>query len=1587
MRKSSGEYEDVRSSGSANGYDRSGQDGSSEGSAAQDVNNSVSALGLKVVLFSPNERCCSELSSCLREAQCGEVVVRNSYPSLKTDLNSLIGDNCDIVIVELDSDPDHALGVVERIRSANSAMVMVCSSKPGTDLLMRCMHAGAREFLDLPLDREQVVDAMVRAAARTTTTRQPAAPEKSSNGKLLAFMGTKGGAGVTTLATNYAVALAEQTGARTLLLDLDLPLGDAALNLGLTPEYSTINALERIDRLDSNMLMQLLVRDSSGLYVLAAPGHYVSMQPSDEAITGLLELASRSFDYVVIDVGSRLDLRGTSLFRMASNIYLVTQVDVADLRNCNRLISQYFGGEYNNIEVVLSRYKRIGLTIDDKEIARLLSADVRWKIPSDEAAVSAMHNDGVPLIHGNNIVSKAIRQMVTAVAPKQGAGDPVAIKPAVEEPVSRKTKAAVKAKAKSDGGLLSIFSGQTDSEPSESEAEAASTSAQETRVYRGIVYVKGADGQWHAQGKADEEPAEQNYSQASAQSYTQNYPQQYAQNYSDYVEPEVSWNAPQPIDSGTALSEAQLNATANVEGTFEYKPAVGEVMPAGTHMLTVVFTPQSDPDNPVESSVQLTVNKLTPVIEWQKPESIFYGKPLGEEQLNAKADVPGSFVFNPPSGTVLSEGTHALSLIFIPEDLINYNTAVSVASISVSRMAPEITWSNPAPIFYGTRLDGAELNAKAQIPGKFIYSPAEGTMLPVGVHKLNVTFVPDQTEHYRESKSSVTLIVSRNTPEAFWKQPADIVYGTPLGPEHFLIEAKVPGAFEFSAEPGEVLCAGRHTLIAYFTPQDQDSYAETEYEATLTVAKSRPTLTWKNAAQIVYGTELSSNELNAEASVPGKIEYTPGLGEVLPVGQHTVTARLTPNDSINYESIEAQMFLGVEKAVPVVDWPQQLSITYGTPLGDHLFQVHTSVRGSYTLTPPKGEVLPAGAYRIHAVFTPDDAGNYHPVEADVTVQVSKALPAIAWESPRSIPYGTELSGAQLNAKANVSGHFTYTPTFGDVLGAGQHTVKAVFIPDDEGNYQRVQASVQLSVDKATPIIRWPEPEPIVYGEKLGERQLRAHASVPGVFTYTPAAGELLEAGTYKITASFTPQDDANFVSTQASMKLVVNKAVPTLEWPDPAPIEWGTPLSSAQLNAHANVPGNFAYAPGENERLKAGFHTLAVVFLPEDARNYAPVQTTASLTVNRATPLITWTPVSPVAYGTPLGPDQLNAKTAIPGVFVYSPADGVVLEAGTTRLAATFFPEDDANYAEADASASLQVEKAVPAIDWPTPEPIEYGTVLNEIQLNAKSTVQGTFTYVPPAGSLLSAGNHTPTVLFTPDSPNYMPTESTVSLVVKKSTPKIIWDAPEPIVSGSPLSVAQLNAKSSVPGKFAYFPRAGTVLQPGAHKIELTFVPTDAANYAPVQTSVELTVIEIKEVAIDWQPPAPIRYGTPLGSDQLCAKASVPGIFVYSPAEGTVLAAGTQTLMVTFIPDDDAKYAATQSSVSLVVESGEQAAAAAAAAPAAKRVIAPGTTINRVTVKPKAAPEPAPQSAKREIRVYKGATYVKEADGQWHLLK
>ena len=371
----------------------------------------MSAGALSIAVISPDEQRRNDATIALGECQTGPIREFISYPPNLNDVSRMLGNNFDIIFVDLDSDPEYALELVENICTLGLATAIVYSAQADPDLLVRCMRAGAREYLMLPFDKEEIAEALVRAS----TLRSMVRPSKKTNGRLLVFLSAKGGSGATTLACNYAVSLAQESQQKTLLIDLNLPLGDVAINLGIKAQYSIVSAFQNTSRLDSHFLSGLLVQHSSGLFVLAAPSELDTTYVSANAIDKLLQVACQGFDYVVVDAGSRLDLQRKHLFDESATIYLITQAGIPELRNSHRLIAQLSSEGSPKLEIVINRYDPRSLEIDEEHITKALTRPAQWKIPNNYAAVRRMQNTATPFTEEDSPISRAIQQMTRSV--------------------------------------------------------------------------------------------------------------------------------------------------------------------------------------------------------------------------------------------------------------------------------------------------------------------------------------------------------------------------------------------------------------------------------------------------------------------------------------------------------------------------------------------------------------------------------------------------------------------------------------------------------------------------------------------------------------------------------------------------------------------------------------------------------------------------------------------------------------------------------------------------------------------------------------------------------------------------------------------------------------------------------------------------------------------------------------------------------------------------------------------------------------------------------------------------------------------
>src|SRR5258708_1788043 len=240
---------------------------------------SIGTNVLSVVVIGPDERRRDAVAGALAGSLSGLTRQLPFYPEID-QIPRMIELNHDVVIVDLDSNPEFALEIVENLCAGSQATVMVYSAQSDSELMIRCMRAGAREFLTLPITQSAMAEAMVRASVRRPIVRST----KKADGRLCVFWGAKGGSGVTTIATNFAISAAREAEQSVLLIDLDLPLGDVVLSLGLSPQYSTADALQNFNRLDANFLSKLTVKHDSGISVLAAPGKVIPIHSSPQAV-------------------------------------------------------------------------------------------------------------------------------------------------------------------------------------------------------------------------------------------------------------------------------------------------------------------------------------------------------------------------------------------------------------------------------------------------------------------------------------------------------------------------------------------------------------------------------------------------------------------------------------------------------------------------------------------------------------------------------------------------------------------------------------------------------------------------------------------------------------------------------------------------------------------------------------------------------------------------------------------------------------------------------------------------------------------------------------------------------------------------------------------------------------------------------------------------------------------------------------------------------------------------------------------------------------------------------------------------------
>jgi len=368
---------------------------------------------VEIVLISPDEKWRRTLGQAVGEVHGGIVRELAEYPSSAALASPELASG--VVVIEVDSDTAAALELVERISQNAGATVMVFSGSGDPGLLVRCMRAGAREFLGFQNLTADLREALARAAARRAEIEE----RKKVRGKLLVFWGAKGGVGVTTLASNFAIALRKESGSPVALVDLNVQLGGVAVLLGMNPRFTLLDALRNPGRVDREFVSTLMTQDNSGLAVLPSSDEYVpSVQIGNGTVNKVIQLLREQYGYVVVDAGPGLGHSTEAVFESADSTYVVTQLDIPSLRNAQRFIAHRKRVGDPVLEVVLNRFEPRKLEYDEERITKAIGLAPRWKVPNDYPAARRSQNTGLPLAMENSPVARSLLLMARAACGK-----------------------------------------------------------------------------------------------------------------------------------------------------------------------------------------------------------------------------------------------------------------------------------------------------------------------------------------------------------------------------------------------------------------------------------------------------------------------------------------------------------------------------------------------------------------------------------------------------------------------------------------------------------------------------------------------------------------------------------------------------------------------------------------------------------------------------------------------------------------------------------------------------------------------------------------------------------------------------------------------------------------------------------------------------------------------------------------------------------------------------------------------------------------------------------------------------------------
>ena len=317
----------------------------------------------------------------------------------------------DIVLIYSDMQKMDGYQACEKISEiCRNTSVIIMAREIGAEQVRKAMVCGARDYLTLPLDINNLISTIRLTYKRRIQYRgieEKNDQDDKKRGRIIGIFSTKGGVGKTTISLNLAVDLAQRTKKKIVLFDLDLQFGDVALMANIEPERTIADLMEETASLDHNVLKNLLTQYMPNLMILASPPRpEYSEYVSGDLVREILGYLKQTYDYVIIDMASNFSDPTLAALDLADEILMVSSMDIVSVKNVKIGLEIMKSLEYEDDKVkILVNMANPKLGISYADLERIFEKKIIYKIVESKKALIKASNKGKAYV-GNNRLGK-----------------------------------------------------------------------------------------------------------------------------------------------------------------------------------------------------------------------------------------------------------------------------------------------------------------------------------------------------------------------------------------------------------------------------------------------------------------------------------------------------------------------------------------------------------------------------------------------------------------------------------------------------------------------------------------------------------------------------------------------------------------------------------------------------------------------------------------------------------------------------------------------------------------------------------------------------------------------------------------------------------------------------------------------------------------------------------------------------------------------------------------------------------------------------------------------------------------------------